>query len=557
MNNTLSKIRINQTGYASSLPVQVAVLAAGPLTLSDSTGKVIKTIIPDPLALDEASGDEVRLVDLGILAEGEYTLTCAGSEGVATAPGETTTANNAPGDISRTIRVTADPWQEVTNALIKGLYFQRCGCELEAKYAGKFVHPACHTAPALGWEDRSVKKTVTGGWHDAGDFGKYVGPGAVTVAHMLYAHILFAKGCSDELNIPESGNGVPDILNEARYELEWMLKMQREDGAFYHKLTKDHFADFIMPEDDHDQEYLMPVSHCATAAACACLALASRVYKEYDEDFASRMLDASLAASGWLDANPDFIPFVNPDGVRTGEYGDGSCDDELFWAACELFASTGDVKYRVQAEKLFPGCTLTDYGWEDVSGLGAICALFVLKEKAGDILYTELKDVYLQKCKAIGDISDASGYGTALPADGYVWGSILPIMANSMSMILYGLLTGDESLLPKALIQWDYALGLNALDICFVTGCGERPVMNPHHRPSGADGIEEPVPGLISGGPNNVHNYPFIKEKLAGVPAAKHFVDELPSADTNEIAIYWNSPAIFVGAYFSSLCKKN
>ena len=552
MNDTLSKIRINQTGYASSLPVQVAVLAAGPLTLSDSDGKVIKTVTPEPLAFDEASGDDVRLVDLGILPEGEYTLTCTGD--AASATGETTDTAASP-DTARTIRVSADPWQAITNLLIKGLYFQRCGCELEAKYAGRFVHPACHTAPALGWEDRSVQKTIIGGWHDAGDFGKYVGPGAVTVAHMLYAHILFAKGCSDELNIPESGNGVPDILNEARYELEWILKMQREDGAFYHKLTKDHFANFIMPEDDHEQEYLMPVSHTATAAACACLALAYRVYKEYDADFASKMLDAALSASKWLEANPEFIPFVNPDGVRTGEYGDPSGDDELFWAACELFASTGDPMYRTQAEKLYPTQSLTDFGWENVSGLGTICALFVLKEKAGDILYTELKDAFLQKCKAIGEISDASGYGTALPADEYVWGSILPIMANSMCMILYGLLSGDETLLPKALIQWDYALGLNALDICFVTGCGERPIMNPHHRPSEADGIEDPIPGLISGGPNNKNNFPHIKEQLAGAPAAKHFLDVMPSADTNEIAIYWNSPAIFVGAYFSSLCK--
>jgi endoglucanase len=95
-------------------------------------------------------------------------------------------------------------------------------------------------------------------------------------------------------------------------------------------------------------------------------------------------------------------------------------------------------------------------------------------------------------------------------------------------------------------------MGLNALDICFVTGLGENRVMHPHHRPSAADGVEDPVPGLISGGPNKNWPYGVTKEKLGGdVPPAKYFLDETPSADTNEIAIYWNSPAIFTFAFFN------
>ncbi len=528
----LSNIRINQTGYSSSLPVQVAVLGAGRLTLTDTQKNVIKSLELKEPPVDEASGDRVSVVDLGILPEGEYYIE-TGSE-------------------KRKISVQKDPWREVTDALIKGLYFQRCGCELPEKYAGKYMHPACHTAPVIDWEDRSVKKTVLGGWHDAGDYGKYVGPGAVTVAHMLYAYLLCPKGCSNGLNIPESGNGVPDILNEARYELEWMLKTQRPDGAFYHKLTKARFAPFIMPQDDHEQEYLMPVSHCATGAACACLALAYRVYKDYDAEFADRMLASALSAQKWIDENPEFVPYVNPEGVRTGWYGDKNFTDEQFWAACELFASTGDMKYKNRAEKLFSEeLNLTAYGWADVSGLGAICCLFVLKENAGDILYTQLKEKFLKECGSKAELANSSGYMTALPADRYIWGSILPIMSNAISLILYGMLTGEDRYKSVALMQWNYALGVNALDISFVTGFGENPVMHPHHRPSGSDGIDEPVPGLISGGPNKCFPYPQNRERFENVAAAKSFLDETDSADTNEIAIYWNSPAIFVGAYFS------
>ncbi len=528
-----SAIRINQEGYAAGLPVHAAVLAEGRVTLRDETGRTVREIDVKPPETDAASGDRVALVNLGRLGEGVYTLSAGGA--------------------AQTIRVRKDPWRAVTDGMIKGLYFQRCGCELPARYAGPYRHPACHTAEVSGWEDRSLRRKVPGGWHDAGDYGKYVGPGAVTAAHLIYAWKLFPDGCSDDLDIPETGNGVPDILNETRYELDWMLRMQREDGAFYHKLTKDHFAPFIMPQDDTEPEYLMPVSHCATAAACACLALAARAYRAYDADFCERALRSALQAWEWLRANPEFIPYRNPEGVRTGWYGDRSDADERFWAACELYAATGENEYREAAEALYAqGMQLIQFGWADVGGLGALCCLFDLRERAGDILYGALREDFLRQSEEGLAWSRQSGYGTSLAPDRYIWGSILPIMSHAMAMILNARLTGREDMRDAALIQWDYALGLNALDLCFVTGFGERRVMHPHHRPSEADGVSDPVPGLISGGPNKGFPYPFTRDRLKDRPPAKSYLDETPSADTNEIAIYWNSPAIFVGAYFRS-----
>ena len=530
-----SVFRINQTGYAEGLPVYAAVLAKAPVTLKDAAGKIIpieENAMPRP---DEASGDEVALANLGELKAGTYTLESAEGQ--------------------RTLSVSEKPWKAVTNALIKGLYYQRCGCELKPEHAGIYSHPACHTAPASEWEDRSVLRRVTGGWHDAGDYGKYVGPGAVTVGHMLYAWKLFPEGCSDDLNIPETGNGMPDILNEARYELEWMLQMQRSDGAFHHKLTKARFAPFIMPQDDKEPEYLMPIGHCATASACACLALAYRVYGAFDEAFANRMLLAARRAWDWLMKHTtDYVPFRNPEGVFTGWYGEKTDKDDRFWAACEMFAATGETEYRAEAERLYAeGQQLTAFGWADVGGMGALCCLFDLGDKAGEVLYNRLKEDFLRQSEEALKLSQESGYGTALAPNKYEWGSILPILSNAMAMIMNALLTGQEKMRNAALKQWDYALGMNALDICFVTGFGERRVMHPHHRPSDADGIEEPVPGLISGGPNNLMTFPMTKEKMGDTPPAKYYVEETFSADTNEIAIYWNSPAIFVGACFNSL----
>ena len=530
-----SVFRINQTGYAEGLPVYAAVLAKAPVTLKDAAGKIIPIEENAMPRLDEASGDEVALANLGELKAGTYTLESAEGQ--------------------RTLSVSEKPWKAVTNALIKGLYYQRCGCELKPEHAGIYSHPACHTAPASDWEDRSVLRRVTGGWHDAGDYGKYVGPGAVTVGHMLYAWKLFPEGCSDDLNIPETGNGMPDILNEARYELEWMLQMQRSDGAFHHKLTKARFAPFIMPQDDKEPEYLMPIGHCATASACACLALAYRVYGAFDEAFANRMLLAARRAWDWLMKHTtDYVPFRNPEGVFTGWYGEKTDKDDRFWAACEMFAATGETEYRAEAERLYAeGQQLTAFGWADVGGMGALCCLFDLGDKAGEVLYNRLKEDFLRQSEEALKLSQESGYGTALAPNKYEWGSILPILSNAMAMIMNALLTGQEKMRNAALKQWDYALGMNALDICFVTGFGERRVMHPHHRPSDADGIEEPVPGLISGGPNNLMTFPMTKEKMGDTPPAKYYVEETFSADTNEIAIYWNSPAVFVGAYFNRL----
>ncbi len=533
-----SVFRLCQEGYASVLPVRAVLVGEGPAVLKDSTGKELFRLEAEPAPTDAASGDRASLFSPGRLAPGCYFLEACGEK--------------------RKFEVTSDPWRSVTNALIKGFYFQRCGCALDRRYAGDYAHPACHTAPAVDWLDRSVSRRVTGGWHDAGDYGKYTGPGAVAAAHLLYAWLLFPEGCSGSLNIPESGSELPDLLSECAWELNWILQMQRSDGSFHHKLTKDHFAPFIMPQEDLDPEYLMPASHCATAAAAACLALAFRIYRAYDPAFANRMLLSAVHAWDWLQHHPDFVPFRNPEGVHTGVYGDGSDSDERFWAACELFAATGESRFREEAERLYAaGQQLTAFGWANVGGLGALCCLFVLKEKAGPVLFTELREKFLRQSEKPLSCARASGYGTALSPEQYGWGSVLPILSGAMAMMMNHLLTGRTDMLDAALDQWYYVLGMNALDLCFITGFGENTVCFPHHRPSGADGIDAPVPGLISGGPNKYASFPATRSRLGeNTPPAKSFVDETFSADTNEIAVYWNSPAVFVAAFFTQLCVK-
>lgn len=528
-----SVFRVNQAGYSVSLPKYAAVLREGTVSVCDAAGKVIRTVDTGALYYDECTGDRVALIELGDLPAGDYTLELDG--------------------VKRGISVSEKPYSALVRGLIKGLYYQRCGTELRPEHAGKWTHGACHTARARLYTDPDVLMDVQGGWHDAGDYGKYVGPGAVTVGHLLYTWLLFPRASLSEMNIPESGNGVPDILNEARYELEWMLKMQFEDGSVSHKLTKTHFAAFIMPEEDKEQEYVMPVGQCATADFAACMALASRIWKQFDPEFSEKMLSAAVRAWDWLEQHPVLIPWKNPDDVRTGGYGDNCMTDELFWAGCELYAATGDEQYVDSIEFHAKQIDISQMGWREVGGLGSMCCLFELNRKLDPDFLDWLRSRFLRAADRAADTVSRSVYGTALGCMEYIWGSNLTVLSRAMTLICGWKLSGEQRYLNGSVKQLDYLLGMNTLDLSFVTGFGTNPYMHPHHRPSGADGIDDPVPGLVSGGPNNRFTYPVTKERLPDVPPAKSYLDETPSADTNEIAIYWNSPAVFVAACLDTI----
>jgi endoglucanase len=445
----------------------------------------------------------------------------------------------------------------LNNALVKGFYYQRCGCELHEKHAGPYRHGVCHLGEAVlvnndGTLDSSTVIKCEGGWHDAGDYGRYVAPAAAALGHLLYSYELFPGAFKDELNIPESGNGVPDILNECRYELEWMLKMQRADGGLYHKVATKYFAGFIMPEDDNDELFLFRVTHCSTAGFAAAVAQGSRIYKPFDAAFSAKLLEAAKRAWNWMEANQVFEPFENPPDFRSGGYGDSSCEDELFWASAELFSVTGEERYLEALRKHVDNVDISKFGWRETAGFGALCCLFVLKEKLESNLFASIKERFIRAADSFLALTEKSGYGTAVSANGYIWGSILPILNNAIAMICACLLTGNEKYRNAALNQLDYLLGVNATGYSFVTGFGERAYRYPHHRPSFADGVDDPVPGLVSGGPNK--QYPDMVTKTIippDTPAAKFYIDYTPTASANEIAIYWNSPAVFVAAYFN------
>ncbi|GGJ00382.1 endoglucanase [Alicyclobacillus cellulosilyticus] len=549
-----SRIHVNQIGY---LPGQRKVAAVvGPVNTrtfcvtESETGRVVfQGELTGPIA-DATSGDEVWHADLTALSQpGAYRLTV---DGVGTSP---------------VIRVGADVLTDITKAVFKAFYFQRCGMALDSSHAGPWHHAACHTADARlpnpdgGWLD--ARRPHRGGWHDAGDYGKYTAPGAKAVADLLLAYAFAPALGQVSWNIPESGQGLPDVLAECRYELLWLLQMQDPaTGGVHHKVTTKRFPGLtVMPEDDTDEWYFSPISATATASFAAVLALASRFYRPYDPAFSRRCLQAAEHAWAWLAAHPEVPGFRNPPDVFTGEYGDPNDADERFWAAVELYRTTGRAEYQDAAIALCNGRVFNPYGlgWADVGGYGAIACLFAAgleDDEAGGTRLTpapahewpfadELRAGFLALADHLAGRTTESGYLHSLREEDFIWGSNMEAANRAMHLFLAHRLTGDERYAQAARHHLDYLLGLNPLGQCYVTGFGSRPVQHPHHRPSVADGVEAPVPGLLAGGPNRGLQDEAARQHLAGRPPAKCYLDHAGSYATNEIAIYWNSPLAF------------
>lgn len=538
-------IYLNQVGYITKTKkVATATEKAGFKVVNAQTKEEVFCGEAIAAGYDEAAGEDAYLLDFSALTiPGNYYI------------------ENENGERSHVFVVSDSPYSKLHKDMLKCFYYQRCGCELKEEHAGVYTHKACHTAPSILLSDymegAENPKTypMTGGWHDAGDFGRYTTAAATALGDLLYAYELFPDSFKDNLNIPESGNDMPDVLNECMYELEWMIKMQAEDGGVYHKLTAWRHAPFVMPEEDQDPFLIYPVSSMATADYAAVMALAYRIYKEFRPEFAKEALERAKKSWKWLTKHP-YVGFKNPEGSNTGEYGDGRDEDERFWAAVELAkADAGNVEeYLAVAEAYAGKVSKTDFGWIDMSGFGSIA---VLTDKEGvfpESLVNYISEAVFAEGEKLLEVQNKSGYGIALRPGEFNWGSNMGVCNKGMLLVLCALMcTEDKTEIYRegALSQLHYLLGRNALDISYVTGHGGNAFKNPHNRPTACDGIDDPMPGWVSGGPNGRPCDEAAMERIpAGTAPMKCYIDHVDSYSTNEITIYWNSPAVFMTAYF-------
>lgn len=456
----------------------------------------------------------------------------------------------ADGSESYPFNVSSNVYDDLLADSFKFFYSQRCGTELDSSIVGDFAHVACHTSDAIIYGTDKTK-TVLGGWHDAGDYGRYTVPGAVAAADLLLAYEdspeIWNGDNGDNTGIPESGNGIPDILDEVRYELEFLMMMQDEaTGGVYHKISCKEFPEFVMPEEETEDLYLAPISHTATGDLAAILAKASVVYRDIDGEFADKCLKMAKKSWDYLEADPATKGYKNPEDILTGEYPDTRDGDERYWAATELYNATGDSKYAdFIAEKINVGVN-HGYGWAAVSSYGNMTYLNMDESKTNPDIVAAIKEgIIAEADKYVANV-DSDGYMCDLGL-GYVWGSNMNVSNNARMMIDAYKITGDAKYEQAAYDQISYLLGQNAVSYCFLSGYGTISPVNAHHRPSMATNYV--LSGMVIGGPNKNLDDPYAKATLIDLPPAKCYADSNQAYSVNEVTIYWNSPFVYLLGY--------
>lgn len=202
---------------------------------------------------------------------------------------------------SYSFMIGEDLYQDIFKEACRQYYYNRCGMTLTRQYAGEKGHNACHTGRALLREDISVSIDVSGGWHQDESGSKVVEPAARSIAILLLAYELYGDSFTDDMGIPESGNDIPDILDEVRYEVEWLLKMQDDaTGAVYSGVTV-----YEQGAGRGSVSYVEPADLEAARAFAMVLAKFSYLYQYFDTAYATECLKAADRAWRYAQLNEE------------------------------------------------------------------------------------------------------------------------------------------------------------------------------------------------------------------------------------------------------------
>jgi endoglucanase len=375
-----------------------------------------------------------------------------------------------------------------------------------------------------------VKVESLKGWHDAGDYNKYVINAGVTVGCMYRAWADFPSLHKVKLAIPESGGKLPDFLAEIKWETDWLLTMQLPDGSVSHKISTMSFGGFILPEQESADRFFVPWASAATADFVAMMAETARYMRPYDKAYAERCLAAARKSYEFLKAHP-----ANHDadmmGVTTGGYGTDDRDDRL-WAAAELWETTGDAEALRDFEtraKSIRGRVDAVWDWGSVGNLGLFTYEFSKRRGRDAVLVSEIRTNIISVADGIVRARDNHGYGRPLGTF-YNWGCNGIVARQVVNLQEAYRLARKPEYIETSLDSLNHLFGRNYYGRSFVTGLGFLPPMHPHDRNSGADDVVDPLPGRLVGGAN---------------PRAASWQDVQANYRVNEIAINWNGALIY------------
>ena len=528
---------INQIGYRPADPKEFALVdGTGDIEIVNAAGQTVLQVTPKASSYWAPSTQNVQLVDFTAL----------------TVPG--TYSIKQGGQVLRSdLKIADKTFEDVAKAALKWYYYQRASMAFEETYAGQWKRDAGHTKTTVTLHSSTgTSGTIESskGWYDAGDYGRYIVNSGITTYTLLSLYEHFPEYFNTlKWNIPAEGT-LPDLLAEIKYNLDWMLTMQAADGGVYHKLSTLQFPGDVMPAKDTGKLYVIGKGSAATFDFAGVMAAAYRVFKTFDATYAAQCLEAAKKAYAWGLQNPNKA-FTNPSDVATGSYSDGELSDEKAFASMELFISTGDASYKPTID---PNKTSIVPAWPEMYGLAVYAAATHATELGADA--ETAKSMLLQYANEFA-YAATTGFGVVMSNEDFVWGSNA-VAGNQGVFLLYAYyVTGEQKYYEAAKKVIDYLLGKNPLDMSFLTGFGTKSPLKPHHRPSTADKVTPPIPGMIVGGPQpggeDIGSESWeCKDYRTGVPATS-YTDDRCSYATNEVAINWNAPFAYIAGALEAL----
>ncbi|MGF1736292.1 glycoside hydrolase family 9 protein [Photobacterium satsumensis] len=521
-------IMVNQMGYLPSGDKVAYVLSEGPSDVqlvSVTDGSVIaKLERDDSVSLPDER--QVSAIDFSqVKASGWYQLVSDNGQSVP-------------------FPIGYDAYLPLNNRLVHALYLQRSGMAVKDIATG-MNRPQSHMQDGKMFRTDAFHKSgahldVVGGWYDAGDFGKYVATTTITVARLLEAYRQTPQLYSDT-KLP--GSGKPAIIDESIYALDWLLKMQREDGAVYRKVSGASWPAKIGPWQDNQPRYIYGVSTPETAKFAATMAFASRVIKPYDNSLSRQYLSAAIHAVNYLATQDEqYIDWKAGDDSGSGPYMKNKFDteasldtdvDDRLWAYAELYITTGQEKFKHAFQESYDSQWIDIFEWKNPAAMG-VWHLILAEEKGEfrDQLVNDLDQVATRYSQQ----AQQSPFRVANQR--FIWGSNKMTAEAGILIAWADFAKGRLDNRSSVQSQLDYLLGANAFDMSFVTNSGTYSVRNLHHLYRIATGVS--LPGYLVGGPNEMAQAGVAPKNMGMLS----YVDSEKSYAVNEFAIDYNASLI-------------
>jgi endoglucanase len=531
-----SKIKFDTVGYLVDRK-KIATIPAGSATKfqvvdADSDELAFEGDLGVASSNDD-TGDTTQLADFSALTtEGKYVLRIEGQ------------------DDSHPFEIGPNVWNDSLRVTMLGLYGLRCGTKVEFEHLGTtFKHEACHEDDGLInakfegeiWSG-GEKHDGSGGWHDAGDYGKYTVNASFALAFLLKAWEDFGDRLAGVKHIPGYDGALAPWLAEAKYQMDQLLKMQLSDGSAIHMLGPRAFPGNILPESDTAPRYFTGAGSAATADLVAIAAMAARVFRPFDAAYADRCLAAAKAGQAFLDANTSPIS-PSFDGFTHAAYRRSQDAGERFWALAELWRATGDAELLTKVEELLPATARINFDWGDVTNLGLFTYVQATSEARNAEKLAAARAAVVASADSLVSKASAHAYGRGIGTM-YYWGVNGVVARSTLNLFVANQVAPDSKYLDAAAQQIDHLFGRNPFGRSMLTGVGYLPANAPHHRPSQGDAVKPAWPGLLVGGPNP--DDPDAKGKAPGLA----WKDDEGDYYVNEIAINWNTALAYALAGF-------